>query len=130
MPGSSLWLLPPPSHPLNTLLPSLIKSTSSHFASPHTFLPHITLTSDIPPSTYAADPQTWLDGLALPAGKDVQVKFEGLGSEAVFFRKLYVKCEKNGGMKMLGRVCRQEIDGEEEVEKWVEGVWTPHLSLL
>ncbi|KAF1944487.1 2, 3 cyclic phosphodiesterase [Clathrospora elynae] len=133
MPGSSLWLLPPATQPLNPLLISLIDKTSTHFASPHRFLPHITLTSEISASTYSSTPQKWLDSLDLPTGADIQVKFKRLGSSDVFFRKLYITCEKSSGLKTLARRCRQQVAGfgeEEKAQVWVEDKYMPHLSLL
>lgn len=133
MPGSSLWLLPPIDHPLNDLLPTLIDRTSSHFNSPHRFLPHVTLTSDISPSLYSQDAQAWLDSIQLPSKHDVSVQFEALASEDVFFRKLYIKCEKNDGIKQLGKICRSLVKGVEDDEVahvWAETSYTPHLSLL
>ncbi|CBX92897.1 similar to 2',3'-cyclic-nucleotide 3'-phosphodiesterase [Plenodomus lingam JN3] len=133
MPGSSLWLLPPPTHPLHTLLPTLISQTSSHFHSPHRFLPHITLTSEISASSYSSDPQAWLDALHLPSTDGVVITFQQLASEDVFVRKLYVQCAKTAGVRDLARVCRQEVEGfgEEEVAKgWAEQQYNPHLSLL
>lgn len=137
MPGSSLWLLPPPNHPLTPLLPTLLQRTRTHFTSPHSFIPHITLTSSIPTSAHGdgSSPQKWLDGLSFPPAEDVEVRFQGLDSESAFFRKLYVGCEKSGGLRRLGAVCRgvvvvEEKEKEKEVEAWVEGSWRPHLSLL
>ena len=133
MPGSSLWLLPPSDHALNSILPRLIQETSSRFHSPHSFLPHVTLTSDISPSTYSSDPQAWLNSLRLPSGNDVQVKFEKLASEDVFVRKLYIKCTNTDGLKKLAGVCRQGVNGFGEKEKameWANAKYHPHLSLL
>ncbi|KAF2856418.1 2',3'-cyclic-nucleotide 3'-phosphodiesterase [Plenodomus tracheiphilus IPT5] len=133
MPGSSLWLLPPPTHPLTTTLPTLISKTSTHFSSPHRFIPHITLTSSIPPSSYINNPQAFLDALVLPSANDVVVTFEALASEDVFVRKLYIKCGKSGGLAELAGVCRGVVPGfeeQEKVEKWVEEEYRPHLSLL
>lgn len=133
MPGSSLWLLPPADHPLSNVIPSLIDKTSKKFNSPHRFLPHVTLTSEISPSTYGSSPQTWLDSLAFPAGQDVKVTFKRLGSDEVFFRKLYIKCEKNEGVKKLAKQCRQQVnDFKEEVKalSWVDNQYMPHLSLM
>jgi 2',3'-cyclic-nucleotide 3'-phosphodiesterase len=129
MPGSSLWLLPPSDHPLNKLLTTLIHQTSQHFNSTHLFLPHITLTSEISPSKYGIEPQAWLNSLSLPAAKDVRVDFEKLASEDVFFRKLYIKCEKSG-LVDLGMVCRREVNDDAEARKWAEESYTPHCSLL
>jgi 2',3'-cyclic-nucleotide 3'-phosphodiesterase len=133
MPGSSVWLLPPSSHPLNSILSSLIQQTSSRFHSTHHFIPHITLTSEISPSTYSHNPQAWLDELHLPPGSDVEVKFENLASEDVFVRKLYIKCQKLDGLKKLAVACRRQVEGfgdEEQAVGWVEEKYAPHLSLL
>jgi len=133
MPGSSLWLLPPVDHPLNDVIPSLIDKTSKQFNSPHRFLPHVTLTSEISPSTYGSNPQAWLDSLNLPAGQNVKVAFERLGSEDAFFRKLYIKCEKREGLNQLAKQCRQQVNGfaeEATASSWAEEQYMPHLSLV
>lgn len=131
MPGSSLWLLPPSDHALNKLLPALIQQTSQHFKSTHLFLPHVTLTSEISPSKYGADAQAWLDSLILSKASDVHVNFQTLGSEDVFFRKLYIKCEKNKGMLELGTVARCQVtDDDGKARKWAEETYMPHCSLL
>ncbi|KAF9695893.1 hypothetical protein EKO04_005842 [Ascochyta lentis] len=133
MPGSSLWLLPPETHPLNDVLTSLIKRTAARFGSSSLFVPHVTLTSNILPSTYESEPQKWLESLPLPEGHDVRVDFEELNSEDVYVRKLYIKCQKTGGLKALAKVCRkQAVDhgDEETVMKWVDETYNPHASLL
>jgi 2',3'-cyclic-nucleotide 3'-phosphodiesterase len=133
MPGSSLWLLPPADHPLTQVLSALIAKTSSKFNSGIRFIPHVTLTSEISPSTYGSDPQAWLDSLHLLSGNDVQVEFQGLGSEDVLVRKLYIKCGKTEGLKQLARLSRQQVDGFEEEGKandWMEERYMPHLSLM
>ncbi|KAH7114446.1 2',3'-cyclic-nucleotide 3'-phosphodiesterase [Dendryphion nanum] len=132
MPGSSLWLLPPPNHPLNGVLFSLIQEVASHFDSPHLFLPHVTLTTDIDPSIYGTKSQNWLDSIELPKATEVQVKFDHLNSEDVFFRKLYVKVVREG-VATLGEMARKHVDGfsgEDVARKWVDGEYVPHLSLL
>jgi 2',3'-cyclic-nucleotide 3'-phosphodiesterase len=134
MPGSSLWLLPPETHPLNQQLTSLIKKTASRFGSSDLFIPHVTLTSDlVEPSSYGSEPQKWLESLELPAGDDVKVEFERLGSEDVHFRKLYIKCQKTAGLKALATVCRMQVANHEDKEtarKWAEETYNPHVSLL
>jgi 2',3'-cyclic-nucleotide 3'-phosphodiesterase len=135
MPGSSLWLLPPSSHALQPVFTSLIRKTSSIFNSPHLFIPHITLTSSVSPSTYEPDPQRWLDNLALPSLESepsVHVGFKGLESKDIFVKKLYVQVEKPG-LEKLARVTRMTVAGYEDPEvakKWVEEEYKPHLSLL
>ena len=133
MPGSSLWLLPPETHPLNEILTSLIKRTASHFDSSDLFIPHITLTSEILPSKYRAEPQRWLESLDLSSGNDVQVRFEKLNSEDVYFRKLYLQCQKTIGLKTLAKVCRKQVanyEDEEQVGRWADETYNPHVSLL
>jgi 2',3'-cyclic-nucleotide 3'-phosphodiesterase len=132
MPGSSLWLLPPKEHPVNDLLSKLIDSTSSRYGSPHRFIPHVTLSSEISPSLYSSDPQAWLDSLKLPSG-NVQVKFEKMASEDVYYRKLYIKCEKLEELKKLAVVCRRKVEGygdEKTTMDWGNKEYNPHLSLL
>lgn len=133
MPDSSLWLLPPADHPLNAVLASLIRQTSSHFDSTHLFLPHVTLTSEISPSSHSSDPQAWLDALDLPSGNDVRVKFEKLASEDVFVRKLYIQCAKTNGLEKLAGASRREVDDfgdDAKVSEWVNDKYNPHVSLL
>lgn len=134
MPGSSLWLLPPETHPLNERLTSLIKRTASHFGSSDLFIPHVTLTSDlVEPSSYGSEPQKWLESLELPAGAGVTVEFERLESEEVYFRKLYIKCQKKPGLKALATVCRKQVadhEDEETARRWAEETYNPHVSLL
>ena len=133
MPGSSLWLLPPSDSPLNATLQTLIDQTSAHFDSPHRFIPHVTLTSDISPSVYGSSPQQWLGTLDLPSQPKICVVFEGLATEDVFFRKLYIRCEKADGISGLTAVCRRRVDGydtAEEADQWAAREYNPHLSLL
>lgn len=134
MPGSSLWLLPPETHPLNEVLTALIKQTASSFGSSDLFVPHVTLTSDlVSPLTYASGPQNWLDSLDLPAASDVKVEFDKLDSENVYFRKLYVKCKKTTGLKDLATVCRKQVadhESETTARKWADDTYNPHVSLL
>jgi 2',3'-cyclic-nucleotide 3'-phosphodiesterase len=132
MPGSSLWLLPPAKHPLTNVLSTAIKQISAHFNSPHLFLPHVTLTSEISPSAHSPDPQAWLDILKLPPAKDVRVRLGRLESQDVFFKKLYSRVEKDG-VSELAKVARGTVQGFEEEDVatgWVEEKYMPHCSLL
>lgn len=134
MPGSSLWLLPPETHPLNQALTALIRRTASSFGSSDLFIPHITLTSDlVSPSSYGAEPQQWLDSLNLSVGGDVHVEFDRLDSEDVYFRKLYIKCIKTASLKALATACRRQVADHEDQEtasKWAHETYNPHVSLL
>ena len=133
MPGASLWLLPPPTHTLHQDLQSLIQQTAVHFGSSDLFIPHITLTSGIPPQPYSSDPQSWLDSLNLSTTSPVQVLFQRLDSEDVFVRKLYIKCAKTDGLRQLAKSCRKQVPDcaqEAEAETWVNDTYNPHTSLL
>ncbi|KAF2706713.1 2, 3 cyclic phosphodiesterase [Pleomassaria siparia CBS 279.74] len=132
MPGSSLWLLPPSDHPLDATLTNLINSTSTRFNSPHLFVPHVTLTVDINPATYATEPQAWLNSLILPDRGNVKVQLGELQSDDFFFKKLYFNVGKHG-VGDLAKVARMKVNGFEEEETanmWVEKEYKPHLSLL
>lgn len=136
MPGSSLWLTPPPSHPLYEILTTLIESTlpkllshgpeESSSVSPHppVFAPHVTLTSNIDPAVYGSDPQGWLDSLPFACPPSWRLKeeeeasllegsttaptvlFERVNSEDVFFRRCYLKCSFTDGVRLLAGVSR------------------------
>lgn len=155
MPGSSLWLLPPKSHPLYEIISNLITSTlpslfpdiilpaqsnasSTNRGMDSTFFgPHMTLTSDIPPSTYGNNPQQWLDSIPLPP---VTVRFapEGVQSQDVYFRRCFIKVRLDKSVRLLAGIARARgVFGEEDIEprteKWLEW-WRrefgPHVSLI
>lgn len=142
MPGSSLWLLPPPTSPLHTPLTTLIITTlptllpsesTSTTLSPSFFAPHLTLTSSIPPSVYSpSGPQAWLDALPLPPASSVRVRFAGLRTHDVFFRRCFLEVAPGNGVEELARVARlwgvEGGDGE-KVEGWLGG-FGPHVSLM
>ncbi|KUI59973.1 2',3'-cyclic-nucleotide 3'-phosphodiesterase [Cytospora mali] len=142
MPGSSLWLTPPPSHPLHAILTKLIEtSIPAHF--PHTtprppiFSPHMTLTSNVNPSIYADQPQEWLDGIAFPPASEVDVEFERVKTEDVYYRRCYIKCAFEGVKDVAAIARARGVEGEAEVgEKtkawlveWKEA-FGPHVSLM
>ncbi|KAF2761588.1 2, 3 cyclic phosphodiesterase [Pseudovirgaria hyperparasitica] len=154
MPGSSLWLIPPPSHPLTPILTALITQTLPPRLDPSAppFAPHITLTSNIPPSLYATSgPQAWLDALPFPphggrrdgkqdegvtAGVGVSVRFDRVCTEDYVFRRCYIKiCDGSsaGGLRELAQVARREgvLGGDEQkAREWVREEYRPHLSLV
>ncbi|KAK8016897.1 2- 3 cyclic phosphodiesterase [Apiospora rasikravindrae] len=95
MPGSSLWLVPPPTHPLHATIAELIErtlpSTFPDLTGP-AFAPHMTLTSGIDPAVYAdAGPQAWLDAVPWPRAADVDVRLERVATQDIFFRRCYLK---------------------------------------
>lgn len=146
MPGSSLWLLPPPGHPLFTKLNTLITTTlpalfpaesTSAVLSPDFFAPHVTLTSEISPEVYGSEPQLWLDSIEWPSAGEVHVRFEELLSQDVFVRRCYIKVGIDGvkGIAALARargVIGEEAPGEKTAEwlKWWDDVYGPHVSLM
>lgn len=145
MPGSSLWLVPPPSHPLHEILTALITTTLPALfppPPPPSFAPHLTLTSNIDPSTYASSssPQAWLDALPFPSGSGVSVVFERVKTEDVFFRRCYIKAGYDGVRGVVGVARAWGVEGEgraggdigERTEKWLEewrAAFGPHVSL-
>ena len=147
MPGSSLWLVPPPDSALYAALSTLITTSIPSIypnANPFTFHPHITLTADTvaAPSSTSKGPtpeeiQQWLDGLDLPStttiNLNVQIKEPQVGTP--FFRKLTLRCENTSELKALAAACRKKAGsgtgfGEEEVQCWVEVEYGPHASLM
>jgi 2',3'-cyclic-nucleotide 3'-phosphodiesterase len=140
MPGSSLWLVPPPSHPLGQILAKLIEDAlPANFpneAGP-SFAPHMTLTSNIPPPTYGNSPQEWLDSIPWPSQQEVKVIFESVKSEDVFFRRCYIKVAFEGVRAIAGLARARGVNGEETIgsatEEWLQD-WKvefgPHVSLI
>ncbi|KAK0615631.1 2',3'-cyclic-nucleotide 3'-phosphodiesterase [Bombardia bombarda] len=151
MPGSSLWLLPPPSHPLHQILSTLISSTlpalfpaeasaDSPSISPHFFAPHMTLTSEIDPALYGDDPQAWLDSIPWASLRDqVHVRFEGIQSQDVLVRRCFIRVSLGGVRKVVGLARAWGVYGGEDVgegsrtETWLERwkvEYGPHVSLM
>lgn len=142
MPGSSLWLIPPPSHPLHGIISELI---SQHLPSAFPdvcgppFAPHLTLTSNIPPALYGDQPQAWLDAVPWPAPGDVQVRLEAVRTEDVFFRRCYLKVAFDGVRGIAGLARARGVNGEDGVvgggktEQWLDewkAAFGPHVSLI
>lgn len=144
MPGSSLWLTPPPSHPVYAILTKLIESTvPSHCADatttrPPIFSPHLTLTSNIDPAVYGSDPQRWLDSLPFPSRSGVHVRFERVKTEDVYYRRCYIKCELEGVADIAAVARARGVEGEdavggEKTQNWLnewKQSFGPHVSLL
>lgn len=125
MPGSSLWLVPPPTHPVHRALSTLVQSTlPARFpteagpastsggpqgaVAPHFFAPHMTLTSEVDPSRYGDDPQGWLDSIepwpssAAGAAGFPRVRFERVATQDVFFRRCFVRVGFDGVRALAG----------------------------
>lgn len=153
MPGSSLWLTPPPSHPLYDIITRLIETTLPALLvqpdSSSVFAPHLTLTSNIEPAVYGSDPQPWLDSLPFAAAKEDEkatVLFERVKSEDVFFRRCYLQCSLTDSLRRLAGVARAwgfngdgRVDQDnavmwsEKTEKWLQEwneAFGPHVSLM
>ncbi|KXJ89718.1 2',3'-cyclic-nucleotide 3'-phosphodiesterase [Microdochium bolleyi] len=146
MPGSSLWLIPPQSHPLHGTITSLITSVlPSRFPaeaggpdgdSPVVFAPHMTLTSEISPATYNA--QAWLDSLPLPAARDVRVRLLSVDTQDVFFRRCFMRVEYEGVRDIVAVAREHGVSAassgiSEGTEEWLKSwkqAFGPHVSLI
>lgn len=144
MPGASLWLIAPKQdHPFNKSLNDLITSTiPSNFTStklPH-FTPHVTLTSNIDPKTYASasSPQAWLDELSIDdlgfknQFTEAVIELEELVIDDPYFKKLNLRAKKETNLLRLAARCREIGTGisDGEAKKWAESEYEPHLSLM
>jgi 2',3'-cyclic-nucleotide 3'-phosphodiesterase len=141
MPGSSLWLIAPSDdHAFNKSLKDLIGSTlPSDFpdAPKATFIPHVTVTSDINPAkTYESSPQEWLDNLSLPEFKkeknEVVIELEQLDAGEQFFKKVTLRARKDGNLLKLASKCREQglLLSESDAKAWADSDYLPHLSLF
>ncbi|KAK4456573.1 putative cyclic phosphodiesterase [Cladorrhinum samala] len=145
MTGSSLWLLPPPSHPLSSILKELITAkipshfphlTSSPSLPPSFFEAHMTLTSEIPPSAYGSNPQAWLDSIPFPPAEQVKLRFGRIKSQDVFHRRCFVSVEYDGVKKVVAKAREHGVEGageEDKVDKWLEwwrNEYGAHVSLI
>lgn len=151
MPGSSLWLIPPPNTPFTRQLNQYISATVPfRFPSskkPPSFIPHITLTSNIPFSLHDTSPDTaqvWLDCLELPlpsqsTGEEgeeqqkIHVELCALEAGEAFFKKLTLKAKKDPGLVKLAVACRAQgaLSGDfEKARTWGTHDYEPHLSLM
>lgn len=148
--GFSLWLVPPAASPARAVLSTLIAdSLPAQFPTeqppPPRFVPHVTLTSDVQLESFSTpsadeeqqkcDARAWLDALtALPAGRDVCVRFEALDVGEKFVQKLTLRVSKEGGLCELARLSR--LHGVERgsnagsVDAWLEDAYRPHCSLV
>ncbi|ETS78729.1 2',3'-cyclic-nucleotide 3'-phosphodiesterase [Pestalotiopsis fici W106-1] len=145
MPGSSLWLVPPPDHPVHRILTKLITQTLPNTfpdvagSDCPSFSPHMTLTSNIDPALYGDDPQGWLDGVPWPQGRDVSVRFAAVQTQDVYFRRCFVQVGMGDGVADIAALARARgVEGEADqtgpkTRKWL-GEWAeafgPHVSLI
>ncbi|KAK7717800.1 hypothetical protein SLS63_010655 [Diaporthe eres] len=142
MAGSSLWLTPPPTHPLHAVITKLIETTlPAHFPDesprPPTFAPHLTLTSGIDPGVYGDQPQKWLDSIPFPTASNVAIRFERVKTQDFYYRRCYLKCEFDGAKDVAAIARARGVEGEDEVgpktqawlSEWKEA-FGPHVSLI
>lgn len=155
MAGSSLWLVPPPGSAISKKLADLIISVSADLARSSSsddesqppsltlFPPHMTLASNVEPSTYGSDPQAWLDSIPLLKSSPTEVAFTGLRSEDFFFRRCYIRVAFNGVRDLAAAARASGVEGEgeaiaggrigEKTARWLEewtGSFGPHVSLI
>lgn len=131
-------MIPPPGRSLHALLRKLISQTvPSLFPGleqlPPVFDPHVTLTSEIPPTLYGSEAQAWLDSLSFPVSGDVKVNFERVDTEGFFFRKCTIRVSKLTGLSKLASECRRVgVYGEDErkTAEWLQSTYRPHCSLM
>jgi 2',3'-cyclic-nucleotide 3'-phosphodiesterase len=100
---------------------------------PVDFFPHVTITSEILPSTVGDDPQVWLDNLELKHCEDVRIRFQKLVTEDKFFKRLFIRCEKDPGLFCVAKACRKwAVEGGDHSKagKWLNGNYDPHCSLM
>ncbi|KAI0125025.1 2',3'-cyclic-nucleotide 3'-phosphodiesterase [Xylariales sp. AK1849] len=141
MPGLSLWLVPSTTHPLYAILAKLISETlPAEFSDEKgpSFIPHLTLTSDISDSTYKEEgPQRWLDSIPWPVSHDIKVRFKTVKTQDVFVRRCYIQVDFDGVKNVSGIARARGVNDEKEVgektERWFEEWKTafgPHVSLI
>ncbi|KAK9461243.1 2',3'-cyclic-nucleotide 3'-phosphodiesterase [Lipomyces oligophaga] len=143
MPGLSLWLSPPPSHPLTSALTSLIASLSDELSStaetnPH-FLPHITITSNIPPTidpeVIVAFAAALFSSSSSTTSTSLDVNLTSVDFGPAYFKKIFFRVERSAGLLYLASKVRHSfvpgyalIPGSAEI--WTGNEYDPHLSLV
>ncbi|KAK7536015.1 2',3'-cyclic-nucleotide 3'-phosphodiesterase [Phyllosticta citribraziliensis] len=156
MTGCSLWLVPPQDSPLYDKLSTLISDTlpaqfpEDASATPERlvtagFVPHVTLTSDVPIDLFTrageddearrkADAQAWLDSVrvSLPRSSDVDVRFRALDVGDKFVQKLTLRVEKEGvkDLALWSRILAVENGLNTPAQQWADDVYRPHCSLI
>ena len=134
--GASLWLVPPNESHIDLLLSRLItKAVPQHFPElkfPLHFIPHLTLTSDIPKEIVGDRPQAWLDSLSLDLAKPPEVVFQSLDVGKPFFKKLTLSATKESLHDVASQVraAANENGDAAAAERWAKDVYAPHVSLL
>lgn len=131
-----MWLVPARDSHIETILSRLITTIiPQHFPklkSPPHFLPHLTLTSDIPEEALSNGPQSWLDSLPLALDVPPYVTFESLDVGEPFFRKLTLKARKHNLYDLPTQIRSAAIERGDAAAaaSWAAEVYAPHVSLL
>jgi len=101
------------------------------------FIPHVTLTSDISPLTYGGDPQSWLESIDMTSCSEAtEISMQNLNVEQPFHRKLTITVNKSLELSRLATILRAAAAGPkpkhdiEYAERWEANDYRPHLSLL
>ena len=137
MPGLSLWLVPYDTSPFTKTTQELISETvpkQFDLEKPHTFPPHVTITSDIPEEALQGkQPQEWLDSVELPSEfkkehNEVLLELDTVEAEDPFFRKMNIALKENENLRKLVAACRKEAGLE--ADNFAKSEYRPHLSLL
>ena len=131
-----MWLVPARDSHVETILSRLITTIiPPHFPelqSPPVFLPHLTLTSEIPEEAVSNGPQSWLDSLPLAFLELPHVAFDSLDVGEPFFRKLTLQVRKHNlhDFPTQIRTAAVEHGDAAAAERWAVEVYAPHVSLL
>jgi 2',3'-cyclic-nucleotide 3'-phosphodiesterase len=141
MPGASLWLLPPENSAVRETLQSLITTEIPGLLnnpSAPTFVPHVTLTSDIDILLLTkefVDPEKWLSTLSWEFDGVCHVQFKELAVGDKFTKKLFVRCikeEKGDDLASFAGYCREKalIQEKAGAAEGAKEAYDPHVSLM
>jgi hypothetical protein len=119
----SLWLVPPRESIVYARLSSIVESFDG------TFVPHVTLVSDIPLATSIefldASLLDYFVGHPLP-----DVRLTTLETGPDFFKRLFLRCERTASLVSLARFARQTlVDRHNNLDQWIDH-YDPHVSLI
>jgi 2'-5' RNA ligase len=119
--GLSLWIVPPESYKPGSLLKELTTNTfPSYFRGSPAFVPHVTLTADIPESTQNLLPTMDLASIPPPL-----VEFAYLGYGEGFFKGIFLTIKQTDSLLALVRHARECLH---QVPLENTFYW-PHMSL-
>jgi 2'-5' RNA ligase len=120
--GLSLWIVPPESYKPGPLLEELTTKTfPSYFRGSLPFVPHVTLTADIPEST-----QELLSTMSLESIPPPDIDFAPLSYNEGFFKGIYLGINRSDSLLALVkhvRTCLHQVSLENTF-------YGPHMSLV